>query len=472
MTRRPDPFLRALLAVAACALASASIAAPPVEAAQSLGPYEPGTVLVGYRADAAAGARDRAVAAAGATPLATIGGGTQVLRVPKGTELEQVARLRATPSVRYAEPNYMLTLDEDAAGEEPNDRRFDDLWGLHNTGQEIAGAAGKEGADISAVKAWEVTTGSRERVVGVIDTGVDDEHRDLARNMWEAPSDFSVKIGGKTISCEAGSHGFDAILDSCNPVDRHGHGTHVAGTIGAVGDNRRGVTGVNWQASIMSLSFLDARGSGSTTDAIEAIDFAVAVKEHFGAAADLRVLNASWGGGGFSQALLDAIERAGRAEMLFVAAAGNSSRNTDVFPGYPASYPAANIVSVAATDNRDDLAIFSNYGPASVDLAAPGVGILSTLPSDDYGAFNGTSMAAPHVTGAAALVLAACDLDGASLKEALLDNVDAVASLANRAVTGGRLNVDRAIRACADQSDAVGESPDSSSASAGPLDGG
>jgi len=225
-------------------------------------------------------------------------------------------------------------------------------------------------------------------------------------------------------------------------MDDHNHGTHVAGTIGGVGNNSIGVAGVNWNVSIMGLKFLDSTGSGSTADAIAAIDFAVNAKI---AGVNVRALNNSWGGGPFEQALLDAINRAGANDIMFLAAAGNSSLNNDTKPHYPSSYNAANEIAVAATDQSDGLAYFSNYGATSVHLGAPGTNIYSTVVGGLYDWYNGTSMATPHVAGAAALVLAKCNQTTATLKDILLKSVTPLASLAGRTTTGGRLNVFAAI---------------------------
>lgn len=224
----------------------------------------------------------------------------------------------------------------------------------------------------------------------------------------------------------------------------------MSGTIGGVGNNGAGMAGVNWTAS-MGLKFLSATGSGSTSDAIEAIEFAIQAKAALGVDANVRVLSNSWGGGGATQALLDEINKANTANMIFLAAAGNSAVNIDTTPFYPAAYNAPNVVSVAATDNDDNIASFSNYGVTNVDLAAPGVNIYSTVLGTGYAWYqNGTSMATPHVSGAAALILAACPtLTTAQLKSSLLSSVDAVPALATRVATGGRLNVNRAVRACA-----------------------
>ena len=356
-----------------------------------------------------------------------------------------IQRLRANPDVEFVEPNYVVRIDAAA-----NDSYFGSLWGLFNSGQNINGAAGLPGADIGAPFAWEISTGTRDRVVAIVDTGIDYTHPDLAANVWTAPSAFTVTVGGVPITCPAGSHGFNAIANTCNPMDDHSHGTHVAGTIGAVGNNGIGITGVNWVASMMGLKFLSASGSGSTSDAIKAIDFAIQAKAAFAAsgAADVRVLSNSWGGGGFSIALLDAINRANAADMLFVAAAGNAGLNTDVDPNYPSNYTAPNVISVAAMTNRDQRSSFSNYGAATVDLGAPGSAILSTIPNNSYAYYNGTSMATPHVSGAAALLLSACSLSTAALKASILSNVTPAAAMAGLTVTGGRLNVDHAIRSC------------------------
>ena len=355
-----------------------------------------------------------------------------------------LAYLSTQSDVLYAEPNYIVSV----VGE-PDDPRFAELWGLHNIGQTIGGVPGIPGADIRAVTAWNGALGSRNTVVAVVDTGIDYTHPDLAANIWSAPASFSVTIGEQTITCAAGTHGFNAITKSCDPFDDHFHGTHVAGTIGAVSNNGSGVAGVNWFASIMGLKFLTANGTGTVADAIDAIEFAIQAKAAFpSGGANVRVLSNSWAGGGFSQALLDAINRANQNEMLFVAAAGNSSGNNDAFPTYPASYTASNVVAVAATSNQDALAGFSNYGATSVHLGAPGVQVLSTLPGGAYGYFSGTSMATPHVSGAAALLLSRCTANTAALKSTLLETVDQIPALAGRTITGGRLNLSRAIDAC------------------------
>lgn len=354
-----------------------------------------------------------------------------------------INELSRRADVEFAEPNYIVH-----AIAIPNDPSFSQLWGLQNTGQPILGITGKPGADISAPLAWDISTGSTANVVAVIDTGVDYTHPDLAANIWSAPANFTVTIGGRSITCPAGSHGFNAIINSCDPMDDNDHGTHVSGTIGATGNNGAGVVGVNWKASIMGSKFLDASGSGTLANAINAIEFVIQTKAIFGDAANVRVLSNSWAGGGYSQLLLDEINKANAADMLFVAAAGNSASNNDLTPSYPSNYNAPNVVAVAATDNKDSLAYFSNYGTTTVDLGAPGVSVLSTIKGGGYAYFDGTSMATPHVSGAALLILSKCTLDTASLKTNILNNVDPISSLTGKTVTGGRLNVNKAIRAC------------------------
>lgn len=366
--------------------------------------------------------------------LSAVGGaGTRLLHSRTYTAPALVDFLAKHPDVLYAEPNYIL---HQAAV--PSDPAFGQLWGLRNL---IA-----PGADIGAVPAWDVSTGSRAHIVGVVDSGLDYTHPDLAANVWIAPAAFTVNVGWMPIACAAGSHGFNAIANSCDPVDGNGHGTHVSGIIGAVGNNGRGVTGVNWTTSLMGLKFLDSTGTGTTANAINAIEFAVQAKAVLGV--DVRVLSNSWGGGGFSQALLDEISKAAANGILFVAASGNSGGNNDVAPMYPASYAAPNVVSVTATDDHDALASFANYGPSSVHLGAPGVDILSTFVGGGYAYASGTSMAVPYVAGAAALVLSRCALDTPALRTTLLTSIDPVPSLTGVTTTGGRLNVNRAIRLC------------------------
>ena len=331
----------------------------------------------------------------------------------------------------YAEPNYLLH-----GTATPNDPQYPQLWAM---------------PQIGAPQAWNTTTGSTSALAAVMDTGIDYTHSDLAANTWSAPAAFSVTIGGQQITCPAGSHGFNAITMSCDPMDDNSHGSHVSGTIGAVGNNGVGVAGVNWSARIMGVKFLDSSGSGTLSDALNGLEFIMQTKAAFASTptpANVRVVSASWGGDGFSQSILDELNKANSNELLFVAAAGNSSSDNDTNPFYPASYNAPNVIAVAATDQSDNLASFSDWGASSVHLGAPGVNILSTIAGGGYSYFSGTSVATPHVSGAAMLLLSSCSLDTAGLKQSLLNNVDAVPGLTGKTITGGRLNVAKAVQSC------------------------
>ncbi len=353
-------------------------------------------------------------------------------QVDVGAALDE---LRKDPNILYAEPNYIFR-----TATAPNDARFPELYGLHNTGQ----TGGTPDADIDALEAWDRTVGSARIVIGVLDTGIDYRHEDLAANMWVNPReipDNGIDDDGNGVIDDV--HGFDAITGNGDPFDDNHHGTHTAGTIGAVGNNGIGVVGVNWHTQIMALKFMNYDGWGTTADAIRAIDYAVAQKL---AGVNLRVLSSSWGGDGFSQALLDAIVSAGEADILFVAAAGNSAADTDAFPYYPSAYEAPNLVSVAATDQADRLASFSNFGATTVDLGAPGTNILSTVPNNDYQFLDGTSMATPHVAGVAALALSINDtLTVDELKELLLTSGDPIPTLNGTTFSGRRLNAAAAV---------------------------
>lgn len=335
--------------------------------------------------------------------------------IAAGFTVEQaIERLQHDPRVRIAEPDYVVrTLRI------PNDPQFSELWGLHNTGSFFGYS--KNGADIDAPDAWDLTTGSSTVVVAVIDTGVDYNHQDLTANILR---DSSNKVVG-----------YDYANTDDDPMDDHGHGTHVSGTIGAVGNNGIGVAGVCWNVKIMPLKFLSAGGSGYISNAIPCVDFAITHGAH--------VMSNSWGGGGFSSLLLDAIKRAEAAGIAFVAAAGNSALNNDVSDAFPASYNrfASNVISVGATDYFDNLASFSNYGSRSVDIAAPGVYTYSTYPGNRYVYMSGTSMATPHVSGAYALVKSLYpSASPQQIKARLLYSADKLESITGYTRTG-RLNV-------------------------------
>ena len=272
----------------------------------------------------------------------------------------------------------------------PNDPSFAQQWALQNNGQ--TGSTPATGIDAEA--AWNLATGSRSVVVAVIDTGVDYTDPDLAANIWTNPYAGQDGFSGDL-------HGYNFVADNGNAMDDNGHGTHVAGIIGASGNNGQGVSGVDWSVSIMALKFMDSSGLGYTSDAIRAINYVTMLRTRYGV--NVRVTNMSWDGGSDDPALSSAISAAGNAGILFVTAAGNNGTDNDTTPEYPADIRLPNVISVAATDQNDQLASFSDYGPTSVDLAAPGVSILSTLPDGKYACLSGTSMATPFVSGVAAL---------------------------------------------------------------------
>ena len=429
-----------LLGVAALVLAAGGGTASSAQAAKAK-PKEsiPGELLVGFQPNVSAAEQQAALKKAGASEKKKFGRiHGSLASVSPQNEDKALEQLQHDPRVRYAEPNFVFHTDAT-----PNDPFFSRLWGLSNTSQVVNGQPGTAGADIGAPQAWNTTTGSSAVTVAVVDTGVDWSHPDLAANMWINPGENCPGCRNDGIDNDHNGYvddwrGWDFANNDNNPTDDNGHGTHVAGTIGAVGDNGVGVAGVNWHVSLMPLKFMKADGTGTAADAVSAILYA--------AQQGADVLNNSWGGDGYSQALADAIGVADSHGSLFVAAAGNSSSNNDTAPTYPASYDLPNVVSVAATDNTDDLAWFSNYGHRSVGLAAPGQDIYSTWPGGGYQYLSGTSMAAPHVSGAAALAKAAFpSASGVGLESLLLDSVDPLPTLAGVTASGGRLDVGSAV---------------------------
>jgi subtilisin family serine protease len=373
--------------------------------------------------------------------------GLAVIEDEDGKTAEEVAAeyRSMTNLVEYAEPNFRITLDrEEALGqlnhEHPDDPMFDEQWSLDNHGQN----GGKTLADISAVRAWAKTTGSSKVVVAVIDSGVDYTHQDLANNIWVRPPDVAEYTDDE-LGVIDDTRGFNAVSDNGDPMDQNGHGTHCAGIIGAEGGNNIGIAGVNWKVEIMPLKFIDASGSGTTKDAIKAINYVIDRKR---AGVNVRIISASWGSTMYSKALEDTIREAGEEGILFIAASGNSSADADKSPHYPASYDLPNVISVAALNRQDELASFSNYGAKRVHIAAPGAEILSTWLNGDFREASGTSMATPEVAGVAALVLSAdADLSMKELRERLLKSVDKLDSLSGKVATGGRINAAKAVGA-------------------------
>ena len=363
--------------------------------------------------------------------------GLGLVKLPAGVSvLTAKSKFGTAIGVKYAEPDFIVRIKRT-----PNDLRFNELWGLNNTGQQ----GGLPGADIKATSAWDINTGSQNIVVAVIDSGVDYTHPDLAANMWVNQAELSglpgVDDDGNGYVDDI--YGYNFFGNNGNPMDDDGHGTHVAGTIGAVGNNALGVTGVCWRVRIMALRFLGPDG-GATSGAIRAIEYAVMN--------GVKISNNSWGGPGYSQAVYDAIAAARAAGHLFVAAAGNAGYDNDIIFDTPTSYNLDNILAVLAT-NRNDQRVeetwwSSNYGRTTVDVGAPGLDILSTIPGGGYAAAGGTSMASPHVAGAAALVLATNpNLNYLQVKHILTSTVDKLSSLNDLCVTEGRINVYRAVLA-------------------------
>lgn len=347
--------------------------------------------------------------------------------------------------VEYAEPNFQIKLDDpiqkvspsdtfyrESIAEMPNDPLFNEQWALNNSGAD----GGKKRADLDALEAWVTTKGSDEVVVAVLDSGVDYTHEDLVANMWVRPESVPAYTDDELgeFNDLNGYNGTDNIAD---PMDDNGHGTHCAGIIGAEGNNGIGVSGINWTVKIMPLKFLGRGGTGTTNDAIEAINYAIDRKKK---GVNVRIISASFGSTSRSKALEDTIRAAGEAGILFVAAAGNDGSDNDRRPHYPSNYDLPNVISVAALDRTDNLASFSNYGVESVDVAAPGKDIVSTWLNDAYREASGTSMATPYVSGIAALIVAnEPNISMKKLRERILGSVDKLEQLDGRVSSGGRI---------------------------------
>jgi subtilisin family serine protease len=489
----PPGFRSVIVSVSCMALGLALLAAPPALGAQPSAArvssekpperpeYVEGEIIVAYEEGVSTLSRKRVRASitehgSGVTiidssDVSPLAESVEVIEIPPTVDEEKVAaELEEDPRVRFAEPNYILDSFETA-----NDPYFTggQLWGMYGDASSPANQFGSQAAE-----AWAAgTTGSDAVYIGVIDEGVQFTHPDLASNIWANPYDPVNGFDDDGNGYVDDEHGWDFVSDDRTIYDGTGddHGTHVAGTIGAAGGNGVGVAGVNWNVTLIGGKFLGSSG-GSTTGAIQAIDYMTDLKTRHGL--NIVATSNSWGGGGYSQALLEAINRGGDAGILFVAAAGNNGVNIDGGGFYPAGYSCTTtaagqprgwdcVVSVAAIDSGGGIASFSNYGAAGVDLGAPGVSVMSTLPADTYGSYSGTSMATPHVSGAAALCAASTPgLTAQQIRVALLGSVTATGSLAGKTTTGGRLDVSAMRAACQSPAAPVSGAPSGLAAAA------
>src|SRR5262245_5304242 len=361
--------------------------------------------------------------------------GVELVKLPRGLSVkEAIDFYKRYPDVLYAEPNYILHTTNT-----PNDTRFSEQWGLQNIGQ----SGGTSGADIDAAAAWDITTGNTDVIVAVIDSGVDYNHLDLSTNMFRNTADCNnngIDDDGNGFVDDC--FGIDTVNNDSDPMDDNNHGTHVAGIIGAVGNNNSGVAGINWNINILACKFANASGSGTTADAIDCLDYVKTMKDR---GLNIIATSNSWGGGGFSQALSDAIETHLQRGMLFITAAGNGNffgigQDNDTTPFYPCNYYLPNVVCVASTTRTAERSSFSNYGKRTVHIGAPGSEILSTIRGNAYASLSGTSMATPHVTGVVALLKAGDpSSDWRSIKNLILAGGDNVPALTNT-ISQKRLN--------------------------------
>lgn len=415
-----------------------AVVAPALHASESAR-YVPGEIIVKFKpgVNAQSFLMNKSISLLGLSPKREIKLSYTKLNVLSvGSEkslTNTLAALKNNPDVVYAEPNFIYTaavmpkeksavhkrLEKSPFNEftsaTPDDPSFGQLWGLKNTGSnEPQGKAGVEGADVNALKAWDITRGSHNVRIAIIDTGVDYSHPDLKGNVDS-------------------EHGYNFVSNTKDAMDDNGHGTHCAGTIGAIHDNKVGVAGVMADVTIIPVKFLDSEGSGTLEAAVKAIDYATGL--------NVDLMSNSWGGGGFSQALFDSIKAASDKGIIFTAAAGNSTSNNDTTPSYPASYVLPNIVSVAALTAQNDLAYFSSYGRNTVHIAAPGHNILSTVKGGGYEVMSGTSMATPHVSGVLGLLLAKEGrMPFEAMKERLTMTGVPVAALRGKTVTASRID--------------------------------
>jgi subtilisin family serine protease len=380
--------------------------------------YEPGELIVKFR-KGGEGRRDELHRRHGSRKMKEYPSYTmERVKVRSGSTVEEAVReFESDPDVEYAEPNYLVE-----ALVVPTDPSYPQLWGMNK---------------INAPAAWDMTTGSSEVVVAVIDSGIDVNHSDLKANLWVNPLELNGTPGvdDDNNGIADDIYGYNAITGTGDLTDDVGHGTHVAGTIGAAGNNGVGVAGVNWNVRIMACKFIGPTG-GTSADAIACLHYVEQMKRR---GVNIVATSNSWGGGAYSRALRDAI--AAQQDILFIVAAGNDGTNSDVIPTYPASYDLPNVVSVAASTSADSLAVFSQYGRHTVHVAAPGSAIYSTSPGNSYATHSGTSMATPHVSGLAALIKAAKPAaDWRAIKNLLLTGGNPLPALTGKTVTGRQID--------------------------------
>ncbi len=431
-----------VLGLAACGLAQSKLIGP------LNGPtFMPGEVIVKFKESTSPRARQAIANRVGSMNSASLAApsfnstsatNTVVLRIA-GDVKNTIDDLRSNGDIEYAEPNWVYRTQVVS-----NDTRYTNgtLWGMYGAATPLF----KNQFGSNAAAAWNANkTGSANVYVGIIDEGVMFNHADLAANFWLNPYDPADGVDNDGNGYVDDTRGWDFAGGNNTVYDgtSDDHGTHVAGTVGGVGGNGTGVAGVCWNVKMISAKFLGASG-GTTANAVKAIDYITDLKVRHGL--NIVATNNSWGGGGYSQALADAITRANNAGILFIAAAGNNGSNNDSVANYPSNYTMANVIAVGALTNTGARASYSNFGRTQVDLFAPGSGIWSTVPgtgnTSAYASYNGTSMATPHVTGAAALYKAINPAATASqIKSAILSRTTATSSVRTQCVTGGRLNV-------------------------------
>ena len=471
---RHSPISLALVGVFACAsllLPSVIAAAEPVPPIAA--PHASDRVLIRWAPGASSSLRDRALAAVRALSsrrVSPAAGAPFALTLPRGMSAAlALKRLAALPGVAAVGPDYLLRTTDTA-----NDPRFTagNQWDMYGD-TPIGGQSNQYGS--AAAEAWsDGYTGSRGVVVGIIDEGVQFSHPDLAANIWTNPWDAVDGVDNDHNGYIDDIHGWDfynndrSVYDGNATNSQDSHGTHVAGTIGAEGGNGTGIAGINWKVTMVSAKFLGP-GGGYVSGAIAALDYLTDLHNRHGM--DIVATNNSWGGGSIDYFLQAAIERAGDAGMLFVAAAGNDASNNDGGDAFPSNISCAEkangtprgydcVIAVASIDKFGARSYFSNYGATTVDLGAPGSDVLSTVPTGTgYASYSGTSMATPHVTGALALCASIGGLRGGELRAALMNSVKATSSLSGKTLSGGRLDIGAMVDACSPSSSPVSGGP-------------